>query len=170
MQTVILLNADEDTVLNILDWKKAMCLLYKGKVKVIKYSTEIVHTVNEAIRVPKIIKLVKMINRVFRTIVPFSRNNLLVRDGYQCGYCLTRAKNLTIDHVVPKSKGGKTNFLNCVSACRKCNHIKANKTPEEANLKLQKRLYHPTIKVFLDLKLKNSGVLQILTEFKKGLI
>lgn len=168
MQSVILLNADEDTVLNILDWKKAICLLYKGKVKVIKYSSQVIHTVNEAVRIPKIIKLIEMVNRVFRTIVPFSRNNLLIRDNYQCGYCLSNTKNLTIDHVVPRSKGGKTNFLNCVSACRKCNHLKANKTPEEAGLKLQKRLYHPTVKAFLDLKLKDFGVLQILTDFREG--
>lgn len=77
----------------------------------------------------------------------FSRGHMFARDGFQCGYCGTSARgNLTMDHVMPVSRGGRTHFENCVTACEACNLRKGARTPKEAGLKLRKgvRLITPT--------------------------
>jgi len=77
-----------------------------------------------------------------RTEVVFSRHNLVLRDRYTCQYCgklLKNPKDRTIDHIVPKSRGGKTVWTNVVLCCKKCNLKKGDRTPEEAGLKLLKK-------------------------------
>jgi len=167
MESVILLNADEDTVLKFLDWKRAMCLLIKGKVKVIEYSDKVVRTVNRIIQLPKIIKLIRFIKEIFSTKVRFSKRNLLFRDDFECGYCLCRDDYLTIDHIIPKSKGGKTHFLNCVSACKSCNQKKADELLKHTDMRIQKKLFQPTVRDFLEKK-KNDDYISKMLKTHKG--
>ena len=87
----------------------------------------------------------------------------MVRDGFRCVYCGTSSR-LTIDHVIPASKGGKNNFDNCVTACQPCNNKKGNRTPNEANMFMKKRPYAPTISEFIRLKMKQLGVEDFLKE------
>lgn len=93
--------------------------------------------------VPAVIANNHHVSRIFKN-VPFSRPNILKRDNYTCQYCgiSLNAIDLTLDHVVPRSmwKGSTTPtcWANIVAACRKCNHTKANKTPEQANMQLRK--------------------------------
>lgn len=81
--------------------------------------------------------------------IVFSRRNLFKRDKYTCQYCGAQPgpEELTIDHVYPRSRGGKSSFENCVLACVECNRKKANRTPEEAGLKLRKTPKKPTLKM-----------------------
>ncbi len=101
--------------------------------------------VNLIFRVPEVIVLSKYdgypINKVH-----FSRRMLYKRDDYTCQYCGCKPKTseLTLDHVQPKSRGGKTTFDNCVVACVECNSHKADRTPEEANMKLLRKPKRPT--------------------------
>ena len=93
---------------------------------------------------------------IYKNKVPFSKRNVMVRDDYKCVYC-SSSKELTIDHIIPASKGGKTSFENCTTACKSCNNLKGNRTPSEANMFMTKQAYAPTISEFLRLKMKKMG-------------
>ncbi len=162
MTHCILLNADY-TYLNIVDWKRAMCLLAKEKVKVLKYSERIIRTGEGVIKkIPAVLRLIKLIRTLYRTRVPFSKRNVLIRDGFKCAYCRSENKRLTIDHIIPKSRGGLTTFENCVSACKPCNNKKSNQTPNEARMFLKVKAYQPTISEFLKMKVRKLGINEVL--------
>lgn len=97
-----------------------------------------IQLVNMAIKVPEVVTLVDYSN-VPDLTVSFSRINLFTRDKWTCQYCGRRISNneITIDHVTPKSRGGKSNFENCVAACISCNFKKADKTLQQAGMKLR---------------------------------
>jgi 5-methylcytosine-specific restriction endonuclease McrA len=98
-----------------------------------------VRSVSQRIRVPEVITLTAF-NRLPSTTVAFSRRNIFKRDRMTCQYCGRRPKGeeLTIDHVTPRSHGGMSTWENCVLACIKCNHTKADRTPAKAHMKLRK--------------------------------
>jgi 5-methylcytosine-specific restriction endonuclease McrA len=87
-----------------------------------------------------------------------------VRDGFRCAYCGDRRDRLSIDHIIPKSRGGKTTFENCVSACKTCNLKKGGRTPNEAGMFLRSKAYQPTISEFLRLRFQNRGFQDLLSE------
>jgi 5-methylcytosine-specific restriction endonuclease McrA len=161
MERVIVLNADY-SYLNSISWKKAMLLLEKRKVEVVKYSQRIIKTVCNSFKVPLVIKLIKYIRILYRTRVPFSKKNIFARDGFKCAYCGRKTEQLTVDHIVPKSKGGKSTFDNCVAACRPCNNRKGDKTCSEAKMYPKVRPYTPTISEFLQIKMKKMGIDKII--------
>jgi 5-methylcytosine-specific restriction endonuclease McrA len=164
MNQCILLNADY-TYLNVVDWKRAMCLMIKGKVQVLKHSARIVRTAEGIIiKVPAVMKLIKLIRALYVNRVPFSKKNILVRDGFKCAYCGAERQRLTIDHIIPKSKGGKANFENCVSSCKPCNNKKGDRTPREAQMFLKVKAYQPTISEFLRLRVKKLGINDVLRD------
>ncbi len=103
-----------------------------------------VRTVQFEMRVPEVISLTRY-DRFHRRTVPFTRRNLFRRDGFTCQYCgkTPGGNELTIDHVLPKSRGGNTNWLNCVLACVRCNHRKADRTPDEAHMILRRLPIQP---------------------------
>jgi 5-methylcytosine-specific restriction endonuclease McrA len=96
-----------------------------------------IRTIKLNIRVPEVI-LLQMYNEVPRKEVVFSRRNLYKRDHYTCQYCGARpgSEELSIDHVLPRARGGRSTWTNCVLACVDCNKRKANRTPEEARMRL----------------------------------
>lgn len=98
-----------------------------------------VHTPNYKVKVPSIVRLLYY-NRLPKTDVKLTRRNILVRDKFICQYCGKKInmKTATLDHVVPKSKKGKTSWTNLVACCAGCNVQKANRTPEEAKMRLRK--------------------------------
>jgi len=164
MSQCVLLNADY-SFLNTVNWKRAMCLISKGKVQVLKQSERIVRTAEGvAIKIPSVMRLIKLIRTLYINRVPFSKKNVLVRDGFKCAYCGKDARRLTIDHIVPKSKGGRTSFENCVSSCMPCNNIKGGRTPTEARMYLKVKAYQPTIAEFLRLKIKKLGIHEVLKD------
>ena len=94
--------------------------------------------------------------------VRLNRKRIYKRDNNQCVYCGSE-KNLTIDHIRPKSRGGDNTWLNLITCCKNCNRIKDNKTPEEANMKLLRRPFEPSI--FSEVI--NPTISQIWDEFKQ---
>ena len=164
MDQCVLLNADY-TFLNVVHWKRAMCLIAKGKVQVLRHSQRLIRTAEGlAVKVPAVMRLIKLIRTLYINRVPFSKKNVLIRDGFKCAYCGGDGRKLTIDHIVPKSRGGKTDFENCVASCKSCNNKKGSKIPSEANMYLKEKPYQPTIAEFLRLKVKKLGINTVLKD------
>jgi len=159
MDSCIILNSDY-TFLNIVSWQKAITLLVKGKTEVLRYTEKTVSNFEKTVifKIPAVMRLMKIIRVIYRNRVPFNKRNVIVRDEFECAYCGIKSKSLTVDHVIPLSKGGKSNFENCVAACKNCNAKKGNKLPSEIHMYIQKRPYQPTIAEFLRLKLKKLGL------------
>lgn len=126
-----------------IDVDKALKLYFRGKIDILSTWNEKITWTNGSMKLPAIIKLNKYVRHIRRR-TNFDRHTLFRRDLFQCGYCLKAlsGNSLTVDHILPKSKGGLTTWLNCVSSCNKCNGYKENRTPEEAGMKL---LIKPTI-------------------------
>lgn len=125
--SILVLNSDYNP-LNICNAKRAIVLLLKKKAQLIS---------------EKIIRLVEYIRIPYQKIVDDkpTRNLIYKRDNYTCGYCGCK-QNLTIDHILPRSRGGEDTWENLVTSCSKCNTKKGNKTPKEANMKL---LFYPKV-------------------------
>jgi len=98
-----------------------------------------VRTPRAAILVPRVIRLVGY-DKIPKREVKFSRRNILARDEHRCQYCGKRfpASQLSIDHVIPKSRGGKSTWTNVVAACNPCNTLKGGRMPWEASMKLRR--------------------------------
>ncbi|KOG89426.1 HNH endonuclease [Streptomyces varsoviensis] len=92
--------------------------------------------------VPRVIRLSRYVRVPFRRRAPWSRRGVLVRDRHRCAYCGRRAT--TVDHVLPRSRGGGDTWLNTVAACAEDNHRKADRTPEQAGMRLLSRPFEPT--------------------------
>jgi 5-methylcytosine-specific restriction endonuclease McrA len=164
MSHCVLLNADF-TFLNLIDWKRAVCLLAKGKVEVLKQSDSVVKSSGGIeFKIPSIMRLIKLIRTIYRTGVAFNKKNILVRDGFKCAYCGEKSQKLTIDHIIPRSRGGKDSFENCVAACRSCNRRKGGRIPSEANMHLVLKPYQPTVSEFLRMRLKRLGINDLLKD------
>jgi 5-methylcytosine-specific restriction endonuclease McrA len=159
----ILLNGDY-TFLCLIDWKKAMKLVLAEKVKVLKHSDKVIRGVGKVFKAPAVLVLIKVVRAVYRGRVPFGRKNVLIRDRFTCAYCGKSNKSLTIDHVIPRLKGGKTDFDNCVACCKDCNIKKGSRAPREAGVRLINRPYQPTISEFIRIRLQQSGVYKFLVE------
>ena len=144
MESILVLNADY-TPINITDLKRAFNLIYKGKAEIIKHNiiSPIITEVRNFKR-PTIIRLLRYISIPFRK-VKLNRQNIFRRDKFKCVYCGESTKSkLTIDHVYPKSKGGKNTWQNLVTCCKSCNIKKDNKTLEEVGMSLNTVPYRPT--------------------------
>ena len=130
---VLVLNADAQPVsylpLSAIQWKEAITYMYLDKVDVLEwYDDWIVSSASWQTRVPSVIMLKEFMRR--RRRPRFSKTNLYIRDLYTCQYCSNEfsRNNLTMDHVTPLSKGGRTAWDNIVAACQRCNTAKGNKT------------------------------------------
>lgn len=121
----------------VVQWQRAICLLFGGKVEVLEEYDELVRSPSISIRMPAVVRLLSGVRRRPR-VVRFSRFNVLLRDSFTCQYCgqSPHARELTLDHVVPRARGGATRWVNVVAACRSCNHQKGSRTPEEARMML----------------------------------
>jgi 5-methylcytosine-specific restriction endonuclease McrA len=159
----ILLNGDY-TYLCQVGWKRALCLVVSEKVKVLKYSDRLIQGVGKVYRVPAVMLLIKIVRGIYRNQVPFSKKNVLIRDQNTCVYCQRKQTSLTIDHVIPVSRGGTSVFENCVACCSPCNARKGSRTPHEAGMHMKRRPYQPTIAEFIHIRLKQTGALRLLKE------
>jgi len=155
METVIVLNAGYE-FMGLISWQRAMILLFNEKVEVVKESDRVVRTVSRTFRIPAIIRLIKFIRQMYRREVPFSRRNILTRDGHVCQYCGREfgSTDLTIDHIIPKVQGGANDWTNVVACCRCCNIRKGGRTPRQAGMQLVRKPFKPTIMEFINLYLK----------------
>ena len=145
MEKTLLLNATYEP-LRVLPWEKAVYLFYLGKVDIIECYDRPIRSVSVSMKVPAVVRVKRFVpfQRSYRH-VKFSRQNIFTRDRHTCQYCgeTFKPEHLTFDHVIPVSQGGETTFHNIVTACRKCNYKKANKTPEQAKMALRRQLHRP---------------------------
>lgn len=119
----------------ILRWEDAITMVFLDKADVVAEYNEEVRSPSTSMKLPAVIRLRKKIDNRKRG-VKFSRVNVYARDGYSCQYCGKGlpASQLTYDHLMPRSRGGRTEWTNIVTACLPCNSTKANRTPEEAGM------------------------------------
>ena len=113
-----------------------------------------IHTVRLSIRVPKVIRLL-LFDRKMSRAVRFNRRNIFARDGGRCQYCGRRfpTSELSLDHVVPRSRGGLSTWENVVCACARCNARKGGRLPQEAGMTLIQKPYRPKSSPVVQLKL-----------------
>jgi len=145
MKKVLLLNSSYEP-LSFITEKRAIKLLFKDdKVEVISSWPIVVKMISgNNFDYPSILRLKKHVKKVFLK-TSFSRTAVVKRDKAICQYCDEKLQNsqVTIDHVLPKSHGGKSTFLNCVVACKSCNNRKADRTPEQARMPLLRQPIDP---------------------------
>lgn len=118
--------------------------MFLGKVEVVQGSGREIRSVGLSFRVPSVVRLLRFVG-FRRREVRFSRQNIFARDRYRCQYCGRgfRPELLTYDHIIPRSRGGRTEWENIVTCCIACNRKKGGKTPHEAGLKLIKKPSRP---------------------------
>lgn len=136
---VLVLNANFEP-LNVCTTRRAICLMLTGKAEMLLDGRGYIHTVRELYPRPSVIRLDYMIKRP-RPRIRLSKRELFRRDNYTCQYCGARTTRLTIDHVIPRHRGGNYSWSNLVSACANCNTKKGGRTLEEARMRL---LHHPS--------------------------
>lgn len=143
----------------VIPWQRALTLLFLNKVEVISEYDHDVKSISFVIKMPAVVRLLQAFRR-HRKPVKFSRVNVVARDGYACVYCGKKQKigELTYDHVVPRSQGGKTCWENIVTACVSCNYRKGGRTPEQAGMKLRKQPRQPRDVPALVIEVNRSSV------------
>ncbi|MBN2240359.1 MAG: HNH endonuclease [Dehalococcoidales bacterium] len=129
--------------LNICRAKRAMVLIYQNKAEMLEDGSGMMHTVDNKFPIPSVIRLSRLIKRPHVVERKMSRVEIFKRDNYTCQYCGKKTHSLTLDHVMPRSRNGEHTWENVVSACGRCNRIKAGRTPEEAGMKLLKKPVRP---------------------------
>lgn len=124
---------------------KAATLLVLGEATPVGAVLDVLRSPSVEVQVTRGIMLNRRAQKYIEVEQTFTRDKMLRRDGYTCQYCGTKRGKMTMDHVIPQSRGGATSWENCVTACQPCNGRKDNMTPEEANMKLLKKPKRPRI-------------------------
>lgn len=174
-ERTLVLNSNYQVV-GIVPWERAITLIYedvaetlcewdKNTKKEITYSREVANCDRKYVyQVPAIIILKNNTVLPKQRAVKFSKINVIYRDDFTCQYCGykgeygSKVRKITIDHVLPISKGGKTSFDNCVAACGECNSSKGNKLLHEAGMKLTKKPVAPSIAILLKRKMSRKKI------------
>lgn len=144
---VLILNQDY-TALTICTVQKAFILVYLKKAEMISENkNQPLRTVSSTYPMPSIIRLFRYVNLPYRGVM-LSRQNIFKRDGNACQYCGS-PHDLTLDHVLPKSRSGRSTWDNLVTACKNCNSKKGDSTPEEADMPLKRPPFKPSFIMFL---------------------
>lgn len=131
---VLVLNQNYEP-LNICRARRAIVLLYHGKAEILENGSGFIHSANDVFLLPSVIRLAYMIKRP-RHERKLTRLEVFNRDQYTCQYCGKEIRQLTLDHVIPRYRGGEHTWENVVSACVPCNRHKAGRTPEQAGMRL----------------------------------
>ncbi len=137
-------------VVNVCSTNNAHKLIAKQRAEVVAADDTPTFTSERAYLRPTIIRLSNSI-KYFEKQISASRKHIFQRDGYVCAYCTKpfTSSQLTVDHIMPKSRGGKYTWKNLVTCCKRCNAKKDDRTPDEANMKLHFKPYRPTLVEFL---------------------
>jgi 5-methylcytosine-specific restriction endonuclease McrA len=141
---VLVLNASYEP-LHVVTTKRAVILLLKEKAEVVEAAEQLLRSERLRLRKPLVIRLVHYVKVPRQLALPLTRRLVLARDAYTCQYCGAQPNRamLTIDHVLPRSRGGAKSWENVVTACRSCNQRKGNRTPKEANMPLMRKPFRP---------------------------
>lgn len=148
---VLVLNSNYEP-LNVCNMRRAISLMVLGKAEVLQHRDAPVNTTKGDLEAPSVLKMRYMVRRPMPNL-RLSRHSVLARDNYTCQYCGARAKDLTIDHVLPRWAGGPHTWDNLVACCRRCNLKKADKTPQQAHMKLARKPKRPHFVPYLSLPL-----------------
>jgi len=142
MDSVVLVLNQDYQPLSVCSVQRSVKLLFLEKAELLHdLPDRRIRSVNDQFSYPSVIRLRRYIKLPYKRIV-LSRRNLMKRDNHTCQYCGSRA-DLTLDHVMPRSRNGVDSWENLVTACNKCNVKKGNQTPEEANMHLKTKPYRP---------------------------
>lgn len=139
--SILILNADM-TPLSITTLRKGFKLVWKGRAEILEMDESPIYTENIAYDRPNVIRLLEYVHVPFRR-VKVSKTNIYKRDKMKCVYCGSQ-RDLTLDHVTPRCKGGKNTWENLVTCCFKCNKRKGNRTVESANMQLSYVPFYPS--------------------------
>ena len=141
MERTLVLDSSYQPI-NAVSWQKAMSYIARDRATVLEEYDRSVHA---DVQMPAVVRLNNSVKRT-RQKVKFSRVNILARDRNRCQYCGERlpSSELTYDHVIPRSQGGKTEWSNIVSCCVLCNKTKANRTPAQAEMRLLTKPVRPS--------------------------
>jgi len=116
--------------------KRAIIMVFNARAESIESDGYVVRSPTITFKLPAVIRVLNMVKRSQPRDISFSKKNILRRDNFTCQYCGGTDNSLTVDHVLPKSRGGKSNWINVVVACKSCNLKKGNRTPSEKGMRL----------------------------------
>ncbi len=144
--SVLVLNQNYEP-LNVCNLRRAVILVLGGKAEIIETARGVLHSATNLFPLPSVIRLVHFIRRP-RPRVRLTRKEIFARDGWACVYCGKHTRDLTLDHVMPRHRGGPHTWENLVAACKPCNHRKAGRTPSEAHMELLHQPGEPRVSVY----------------------
>ncbi|MGI8925792.1 MAG: HNH endonuclease [Tepidiformaceae bacterium] len=144
--SVLVLNQNYEP-LNVCNVRRAIVLVLRGKAEVIETARGVLHSASKVFPLPSVIRLVAMIRRP-RPKVRLTRKEIFARDSWTCVYCAKSTRDLTLDHVLPRHRGGLHTWENLVSACKPCNHRKAGRTPTEAKMAMHREPGSPRVSIY----------------------
>ena len=145
---VLLLNQNFEP-LTITSARRAIVMVWSGKAEIIESTGHYVHSVSMAFSIPSIVRLLNFIHSRHRWNIQLSKQNILKRDRKTCQYCGVSEGYMTVDHVIPRSMGGRETWENLVCACSVCNNRKGDRTPEQAGMHLRVQPKKPNYRTFL---------------------
>ncbi|MHB9036911.1 MAG: HNH endonuclease [Armatimonadota bacterium] len=154
-QEVLVLNSDYEP-LNICNIRRAISLVFLGKVDVLHEDSRPLHTVSATYRSPSVVRLRNHVRRPVPQL-KLSRRSILARDNYTCQYCGHKGSDLTVDHVIPRRLRGPNTWDNLVACCKKCNTKKGDKTLSQLNYTLRQQPKKPKYVPFISLTKFMSG-------------
>ncbi|GAC1395994.1 MAG: HNH endonuclease [Pyrinomonadaceae bacterium] len=136
---MLVLNSSYEPI-NICTVRRAVVLIFKGAARVEAHNGHMIHSARMTLHAPSVIRLTEYVHIPFKNR-SLSRKNIILRDDSTCQYCAKHLppSDLTLDHVLPRSRGGESSWDNLVACCKKCNHRKGNRTPEESDMNLMRR-------------------------------
>ncbi len=137
MGSVLVLNATYEPI-TVVSVRRAVVLLLKEKAEIVEAAKAELRSQRFTLPTPLVIRLVYYVRIPYRVSLPVTRRTVLARDHFTCQYCGAQPsrKELTVDHILPRSRGGRTVWENVTTACKRCNGRKGSRTPEEANMRL----------------------------------
>jgi len=150
---VLVLNASYEP-LHLVSTRRAILLLLKDKAEIVEAADHMIRAASAELPQPLVIRLLRYIKLPSNLALPLTRRLVYARDHYTCQYCGGQfpTSQLTMDHVIPKSRGGQKVWENIVTACKRCNQKKGNRTPEEARMRLRRPPYRPRYMALVWLK------------------
>lgn len=141
MRQSLVLNATYEP-LGVVSSRRAVVLVLTDKAVSVEDAEEVLHAVTQSIFVPAVVRLTRFVRVPYRASVPLTRRAVFARDGGRCVYCGAAATSL--DHVIPRSRGGEHNWDNVVASCSRCNHLKADRDIKTLGWRLRRTPREPT--------------------------
>ncbi len=131
----------------VVSMRRAVVLVLAEKAFVVESGAGFMHSAHSSVPIPQVVRLARYVRVPYRRQVPLTRRAVLARDAHRCVYCAVKAD--TIDHVVPRSRGGRNEWTNVVAACARCNHRKGDRLLAEIGWSLSRAPVQPPASVAL---------------------